>query len=61
MASEPAEGPQIAFLRPTGELAQDIGRSRGGRTSKVHVAVNESGRPLRLAISGGHVHDSQMM
>jgi transposase len=25
------------------------------------VAVNESGRPLRLAISGGHVHDSQMM
>ena len=34
--------------------------SRGGRTSKVHAAVDEYGRPLRLVISGGNVHDSQM-
>jgi transposase len=44
-----------------GELAEDIGRSRGGRTSKVHVAVDEKSRPLRLEISGGQLHDSQMM
>jgi transposase len=44
-----------------GELAEGIGRSRGGRTSKVHAAVDEEGRPLRLAISGGQLHDSQMM
>lgn len=34
--------------------------SRGGRASKVHAAVDEYGRPLRLVISGGNVHDSQM-
>jgi transposase len=44
-----------------GELAEGIGRSRGGRTSKVHAAVDEYGRPLRLEISGGQLHDSQMM
>ncbi|MGB9140869.1 MAG: IS5 family transposase [Aestuariivirga sp.] len=42
-------------------MAEGIGRSRGGRTSKVHAAVDEEGRPLRLAISGGQLHDSQMM
>jgi transposase len=41
-------------------VAEGIGRSRGGRTSKVHAAVDQHGRPLRLAISGGNVHDSQM-
>src|SRR3954462_15401844 len=42
-------------------MAEGIGRSRGGRTSKVHAAVDKDGRPLRLEISGGQVHDSQMM
>ena len=42
-------------------MAEGIGRSRGGRTSKVHAAVDEKGRPLRLEISGGQLHDSQMM
>ena len=44
-----------------GELEEGIGRSRGGRTSKVHAAVDSDGRPLRLAVSGGQVHDSKMM
>lgn len=44
-----------------GELQEGIGRSRGGRTSKVHVAVNAQGLPVRLAISGDQVHDSKMM
>ena len=34
---------------------------RGGRTSKIHAAVDVKGRPLRLGISAGHVHDSQLM
>ena len=33
----------------------------GCRTSKIHAAVDTKGRPLRVAISGGNVHDSQMM
>ncbi len=37
------------------------GGSRGGRTRKVHTAVDTKGRPLRLAISGGQLHDSLMM
>jgi len=44
-----------------GELAQDIGRSRGGRTSKVHAVVDESGRPRCLIITGVQVHDSKVM
>ena len=47
--------------RKRGELAQDIGRSRGGRTSKVHAVVDESGRPRCLIISDGQVHDSKVM
>ncbi len=43
------------------ELAEGIGRSRGGRTSKVHAGVDAKGRPFRLEISGGQLHDSQMM
>ena len=42
-------------------MAESIGGSRGGRTTKVHAAVDAKGRPLRLAISGGQLHDSQMM
>jgi hypothetical protein len=44
-----------------GGLQEAIGRSRGGRTCKVHAVVDAKGRPLHLAISGGNVHDSQMM
>ena len=41
------------------ELAQGIGRSRGGRGSKVHAAVDQSGRPLRFEITGAQTHDSK--
>jgi len=35
-----------------GELAQGIGRSRGGCGRKIHVAVDHVGRPLRIEITG---------
>ena len=44
-----------------GEPEEGIGRSRDGRTGKVHAAADAAGRPLGLAISGGQLHDSQMM
>jgi hypothetical protein len=34
---------------------------RSGRSGKVQAAVDQSERPLRLKISGGNLHDSQMM
>lgn len=36
---------------------QAIGRSRGGRTTKIHAAVDERGRPWRLVITPGHRGD----
>jgi transposase len=40
-------------------LAQGIGRSRGGRGSKIHAAVDDLGRPLRIDITGAQTHDSK--
>lgn len=36
---------------------QAIGRSRGGNTSKIHLAVDAYGLPLRFEITGGQVND----
>lgn len=43
-----------------GELVEGIGVSRGGRTTKIHVAVDQQGRPMTLQIGQGNQHDSQM-
>ena len=34
-----------------------IGKSRGGRTTKIHAVVDASGYPIRLRLTAGHVHD----
>ena len=34
-----------------------IGQSRGGRTTKLHLAVDSCGLPVHFEVSGGHVHD----
>lgn len=44
-----------------GEKSQAIGISRGGRTTKIHAAVDSKGRPLNFAVTGGQVHDSQVV
>jgi transposase len=36
---------------------QAIGRSRGGLTTKLHLAIDANGRPLRLIITEGQVAD----
>jgi transposase len=38
-------------------LAQAIGRSRGGRTTKFHALTEESGRPRALVLTPGNAHD----
>ena len=45
--------------RKRGELAQGIGRSRGGRGSKVDAAVDQFGRPLLIDVTGAQTHDSK--
>ncbi|MDJ0514652.1 MAG: IS5 family transposase [Methyloceanibacter sp.] len=41
-----------------GGRTQAIGRSRGGRTTKIHLAVDEFGRPRRLIVKPGHRGDA---
>ena len=53
------EGAPLRGGRKRGELSQGIGRSRGGRGSKVQAAVGDRGRPLRLDVTGAHTHDSK--
>jgi hypothetical protein len=43
-----------------GEAQQAIGVSRGGRTSNIHALIDARGRPLRIIIAGGQVHDSKV-
>ena len=44
-----------------GEQNQAIGVSRGGRSTKIHAIVDSKGRPLNFAVTGGQVHDSQVV
>jgi hypothetical protein len=39
---------------------QDIGRSRGGLTSKIHAVVDSSGRQVHLALTPGEAHDNRL-
>ena len=37
---------------------EDMGRSRGGLTSKIHAVVDTNGLPVHLALTPGEVHES---
>ena len=52
------QGASVGGRRKRGAQHQAIGRSRGGRTTKVHAAVDEAGRPRRLIIGPGHRGDA---
>ena len=38
---------------------QDIGTSRGGKTTKIHALVNENFQLLKIFLSGGQFHDGE--
>lgn len=40
------------------EAGQALGRSRGGLTTKVHLACDGRGLPLAVVLTGGNVNDS---
>ena len=42
-----------------GGPSQGIGRSHGGRGSKLHAAVDGLGRPHRIGVTGAQTHDSK--
>jgi transposase len=41
------------------EANQAIGKSVGGNTTKIHMAVDAYGLPIEFDLTGGEVHDSQ--
>lgn len=38
---------------------ESIGKSRGGNTTKIHLAVDSYGLPIEFTLTGGEVHDSK--
>lgn len=55
---EPRQSASFGRWRKRGADIQAIGRSRGGRTTKIHAAVDERGRPRRLIVRPGHRGDA---
>lgn len=47
----------LGLGRKKGEQKQAIGRSRGGRNTKIHAVADAKGRLLSLLLSGGEAHD----
>ena len=45
------------FLSKDREQSQAIGRSRGGRNTKIHAIADAKGRLLSILLTGGEVHD----
>ena len=43
-----------------GNKQQDMGRSRGGLTSKIHAVVDADGLPVRLGLTPGEAHDNRL-
>lgn len=37
---------------------EDLGRSCGGLTTKIHAVVDGNGLPIKLSLGPGHYHDS---
>ena len=51
------DGPPLCRWRKRGAFAHAIGRSRGGRTTKVHALTDDLGRPRALCLTPGQTHD----
>ena len=51
------ESAPLGSRRKRGEWAQAVGRSRGGRTSKIHCLADDRGRPVAFALTPGNVAD----
>ena len=51
------EGASLRIRRQRGEQNQAIGRSRGGRTTKIHALTDGACRPIAFMLTGGQVAD----
>ena len=51
------QGAPFGLRRKRGEQKQAIGRSRGGRNTKIHAIADAKGRLLSILLTGGEAHD----
>lgn len=51
------QGASLCLRRKRGEKSQAIGRSRGGRTTKIHALTDNTCRPIAFLLTGGQVPD----
>src|ERR1043166_3891184 len=56
----PCQSSPLCRRRKRGEWTQAVGRSRGGRTSKIHCLADHCGRPVAFALTPGNVADITM-
>ena len=47
----------LGIGRKKGEQNQAVGRSRGGRNTKIHAIADAKGRLLSILLTGGEAHD----
>ena len=47
----------MRIWRQSGEHQQAIGRSRGGRTTKIHALTDAECRPVAFLLTGGQIAD----
>jgi transposase len=54
------QGSSLRRWRKRGALAHGIGRTKGGRNTKLHAVCDEKGRPCVLLLTPGNVHDCKV-
>jgi transposase len=53
----PRQGAPLGRGRKRGEQKQAVGRSRGGRNTKIHALADAKGRLIAILLTGGEAHD----
>jgi transposase len=51
------QGASLGGGRKKGEQMQAVGRSRGGRNTKIHALADAKGRLIAILLTGGEAHD----
>jgi transposase len=54
------QGASLRRRRKRGALAHGIGRTKGGRNTKLHAVCDAKGRPVVLLLTPGNVHDCKV-
>jgi transposase len=49
--------PQLKYTKTQGLKKELTGKSRGGNTTKIHVATDAFGNSIRVMLTSGQVHD----